>query len=249
MYIEYKVEIKGLTSEQKIKLNSENGYIDYVTLQFSDKPAPDNMFEELYIRFYLRNTFDNVDKAKNITCPLVKNIFDLMIYKFSDSQIKLKHFMLNSHNIENKRLIGSAEISLYHIQSHEITSEDTQWLESEVKSQTLINKLNTNLYFIKYRSISMVEDKVARYLLLYSLLYDIKGSQRSVDSYIRQREPKVKMCPSTKNSKKCETTYTWWRNQVEHMQKNTNINEVTKNIEDLVNPLNKLVFEAVKKIL
>ncbi len=75
----------------------------------------------------------------------------------------------------------------------------------------------------------------------------MKGIQKSVDSYIKEKEPEVQLIPSTKPSTQDETVYTWYRNQAEHMQTYISIANIEKECTELIDSLQLLVCNSVKE--
>ncbi|MNF00567.1 hypothetical protein D3C80_1994140 [compost metagenome] len=93
-------------------------------------------------------------------------------------------------------------------------------------------------------------DLFTRYMLLYGILYFIYRSQPKVDEFIWSTNNNEKEYKSTlKKKKEPETIYTYLRNQVGHTQKNSDLNEVVKQMSIHVNQLMEYVKKAIKKKL
>jgi hypothetical protein len=242
MHIQYIVEVKGLMNKQELRIPLNVGSVDYATLVFEKTKE---IYDILFVTFYFSTTVKSLQDAETLTRPLLDDIINLMVYKFNATFNKPN---INGYKVEQAWVKASASITLQNIQQYELTETDRNWLSSEVNSQALISKLKLNVHFIQYKSILTIEDDVSRFLLLYALLYEMKGKKQGlVDTYIQTKEPSVPMRPTTRPDKKYdETIYSWWRNQAQHMESTTDIEDVTKQFIDLVGSLQELVFEAIK---
>ncbi|MBD8109668.1 hypothetical protein [Priestia megaterium] len=245
MYIQYRMGVKGIIEKQLWKLNPISNEIDYVELFYE---MNEKLSNNLFVTFYFSSTIKDVDEAENITRPLLDDLINLMIYKFNAIFDKP---IINSHNIEEKVLIARGSITLYKQKQHVLNEQDYTWLSTKINDQHLVTKLKLNTHFLQYKSILSIEDDIARFLLLYGLLYEMQGcSQRNVDQYIKSEDSNVKMLTTTRpNSNSQETIYTWWRNQAQHIQTTTDIEQVTEEFRNLVNSLNELVFKAIENEL
>ncbi|MGE1054512.1 hypothetical protein [Bacillus cereus] len=241
MYIRYKTEVKGITRNQKLRIPLNVNSLTHVELNFQETTE---IGDNLFITFPFSTVVQTLQDAEKMTKPLLDNIINLLIFKFD---VPIKKPSIHDYKVADRHLLGRGSITLHNQQRYELTDADCNWLDSEINTSTLSSKLKLNTYFFKYKSILTVEDEISRFLLLYGLLYEIKGSQASVDTYIKKKESNVKMLPSTKSGKSGnETIYTWWRNQAQHMQNSTDIEQVTQNFVKLVDPLQELVFNAIK---
>lgn len=247
VHIQYRVEVKGIFKNLPLYINSFNNEIKTVEVLFE---KTESNFDILFVKFYFNKNIDNLQKAEALTKPVLTNFINLLIYKF---KVIFKEPLIHSYNVLEKTMMARGSITIYNQPFHEITEGDSKWLSEEIQNYSLLNRLKNNPYFLQYKSIIAVEDNVSRFLLLYGLLFEIKSTQKAVDKFIESEEINVIKRRTTKidsNTKKRltykETIYTWWRNQAQHMQKNTNINEVTKQFNLLEGALKDLVFKAIK---
>lgn len=241
MYIQYKIEVNGLTKEQELRIPINDGSIGNVTLAFQ---KTQELHEILFVTFYFSTTVKRLMDAELLTGGILEDIINLMVFKFNAT---IKKTTIHAYEVEETSVIASASITLHNINVHEMTVTESSWLNTEVSSAALSTKLKLNANFLQYKAILTVEDDVSRYLLLYALLYEIKGTQKAVDNYIKTNEPSVVMLQTTRSGKTDdETIYTWWRNQAQHMQSNTDIEQIKNHFNTLVEPLQNLVFEAVR---
>jgi hypothetical protein len=241
MYIQYKTEVKGLSKEQELRIPINDGSIGYVTLGFK---KTQELNEILFVTFYFSRTVNRLMDAELLTRGILEDIINLMVFNFNAA---IKKPIVHAYVVEEASVIASALITLHNIKVHELTIPESSWLCSEVNSSVFSSKLKINPNFLQYKAILTVEDDVSRFLLLYALLYEIKGNQLAVDNYIKTKEPSVLLLQTTRSGQSYnETIYTWWRNQAQHMQSTTDIEDVTKHFNNLVEPLQNLVFEAVK---
>lgn len=239
MYIQYKTEVKRITKKQALQISINISPITDVKLNFQET----NEFYDILFITFLLSTPVNLEDAEKITKPLLDNIINLMVYKFNAT---LKKPSINGYKVEEGHVIARGEITIHNLQQHELTDTDCAWLDSEINSSVVTSKLKSNAYFLQYKSILTVEDEISRFLLLYGLLYEIKGDQLSVDRYIKTKEPNVTMLQATREDRSYnETIYTWWRNQAQHMQNDTDIELVQQNFVELVDSLQRLTFDAI----
>lgn len=239
MYIQYKTEVKGITNKQVLQLPLNVGPITDVELNFQET----NEFYDILFITFLLSTPVTLEDAEKITTPLLDNIINLMVYKFNAT---FKKSSINGYKNEDGHVIARGAITLHNLQQHELTDTDCAWLDTEINSSVVTSKLKSNAHFLQYKSILTVEDKISRFLLLYGLLYEIKGDQRSVDTYIKTKEPNVALLQTTREDRSYnETIYTWWRNQAQHMQNDTDIEKVKQHFVELVDSLQKLTFDAI----
>ena len=247
MYIEYIVNIKGIIRAESLNINLSNSDVKNCELFFE---TTNSDFDILFIRFYFNKSIQSEDEAKSITIPLVNDLINVLIYTFN---VTCKVPVVNGFHVANKTIIARGSIPIYNLEQYQLTEADCNWLSTNINDQILINKLKLNPYFLQYKSVLTIEDSVSRYLLLYGLLYEIKGDQDEVDKYIKSKIKKVIKRRTTKINKhtkkrlkKRETIYTWWRNQAQHMQNTTDIEKVAQQFKTLENSLRDLVYDAIK---
>jgi len=244
-YIEYLIDVKGFFSENSIEVSIYNEHITKSVLSFIRKP--NDTFDSLFIRFYFSESIPNREIATHLAKPLLDCVIKHMIYTWAQYYVSHREPMINSCFVENedRRATGSIEITNENIVN--ISDSEIQDLLINISSTSLSSSMSQNEYFNKFIDILKEEDMVARYLLLYSLLLDIKsGHQKNVDEYIRIIEPNVQEFPTERpNCNFMETKYSWWRNQSQHFQEMTNIKEISFNYKELVTPLQRIVFQAI----
>ena len=241
MYIQYKTTLNGLIGKKTEYIPINNDFIYHIELHFDEYNETQNY---LFIKFVLKTTEHTLEFAAAMTQPLLNSIIDLLVVQFN---VPIEEPKVHAYQTKDKHVVATGLISIYAPQEYELTSSDYAWLTSEIISTKFSDKLKSNSYFQKYKSIILKEGTISRFLLLYSLLYEMKGNQKSVDSYIKEKEPEVQLIPSTKPSKQDETVYTWYRNQAEHMQTDTSITNIEKKCTELIGSLQLLVFNAVKE--
>ena len=74
----------------------------------------------------------------------------------------------------NKSVVASGSITLDNPEHYELPKLDYSWLADNIASSTFSQKLKSSSHFQIYKSILLVESVTSRYLLLYSLLYELK---------------------------------------------------------------------------
>ncbi|MCY9271455.1 hypothetical protein MOF24_06900 [Bacillus inaquosorum] len=247
MFIEYKTEVKNIQLVRNRKIPLKINSINEVNLFFNYDN--NKFFNELFIRCSFEKPIKNLLEAKALSKPIIDNLINLMVYKFGAI---IKEPTVHSYKTEEKEILASGSITLYDLPEYELNSNDYSWLTTEMDSQSLSLKLEKSVPFYRYKKIISEEDALSRFLLLYALLYDIKGGQDSVDRYIKSKDPNVEMKPTTRTNKqgvpaqKDETVYTWWRNQAQHLQTTTDIEDMIGKCRDLVDSLQELVLDEIK---
>ncbi len=92
-------------------------------------------------------------------------------------------------------------------------------------------------------------DNISKYMILYSLLTEIstkKNNQRAVDNKIEEFSPYKRTEARKDKPDEKVTKITWLRNEIGHTsQKDFDLNNLRKEIDDHLNPL----FEILKKSL
>jgi hypothetical protein len=81
------------------------------------------------------------------------------------------------------------------------------------------------------------DDAVARFLMLYLILYLLQSNQREVDNLIRSIDPNVDETPDPRNPGAMETYYTRLRNEITHRDVDHEVTrqEISRRIHDLIN--------------
>lgn len=135
---------------------------------------------------------------------------------------------------------------------------------NEVKAEEARNKFMNLLsrpqsfYREMYIDITRLEIETARYILYYSLLFEIvnenkpenEKGQKNVDDFIKQKLTQVVELPATKQNKannKMETIFTYLRNQIGHTQKSSVIRNVKSDIKNHILDLQSVVKSAIEQ--
>ena len=191
------------------------------------------------IKFDFYTTFNEIDEALNATQIALRHFEKVFYFKESKKlhSIELKMAVLDGKNIRiNDRIFMRDSIRM------EVTQDGFHHL----KEHLLNSSLYSNDYIDLYLGISKLDDKIAIYVMYYSILTSIFGTQKNVDRYIKNQEPNVLIVPSTKaNSNVKETIYSNVRNRIGHTDTNTNIQFVSTNVEKLLPNLTNLVYNAI----
>ncbi|MEH6945064.1 hypothetical protein, partial [Bacillus sp. JJ722] len=124
-------------------------------------------------------------------------------------------------------------------------------IEKHLNNQVFIKKLNSCVHFKLYYQIENNEDSIVRFMFLYSLIADLKGSQKQIDDYIKSVKFDVKEYRSTNPRYKgvvMETEYTWLRNQLSHTNCDSDLLQFEKDIVSIVDALSYIVKGAITDI-
>ena len=101
-------------------------------------------------------------------------------------------------------------------------------------------------YATIYTETLKLDSVLGQYVLLYSILSAMVGSQKKVDAYIKKQEPEIQYMPTTrKNSNAMETIYTNIRNQIAHSNEETDITSLKKDVNKLLSGLNDIVKKKI----
>lgn len=251
MYIQYKLNLKKMSGmgPEIIKIKDilpgkiviDNPIIRNIEIQFQENQ---DISTELLITFQFNSEKITLEDTKKCTDSLLNNITNLLVYKL---HISISEPQIYAYNTTEARVVASGSITIYKPEHYQLPELDYDWIGKNINSSDLSEKLKTSVHFQMYKSILSVENIISRFLLMYSVLYDLKGEQYNVDRYIKSKEPTTLMIPTTKTygKKNPETVYTWWRNQSLHMQDDTLINEIIKNYSQLIDGLQQIVFQAI----
>ena len=121
-----------------------------------------------------------------------------------------------------------------HSEPRRITSDDINNLGGAfIKASSL---QQTSLLKI-FRHAMDNDDAVARFLMLYLILYLLRPNQRDVDNLIRSIDPNVDETPGPRNLGAMETCYTRLRNEITHrdVDHDATCQEISQRIHYLTN--------------
>lgn len=256
MYIQYKLDLKKLTGNQFEIIETQdnqpeilildNPTIRVIKIQFQ-KNQEINM--DLFITFEFHSKDITLETAVKSSTPILNDIINLLVYKLNVSILEPK---INAYNTVDKCVAATGSMTIYNLNHYVLPELDYSWLTDSIFSTNLSQKLKISTHYQMYKSIILLENVTSRFLLLYSLLYEMKKGQKNLDIYIQTKEPEVEMIKSTNTSKwapEWETIYTWWRNQSQHIQDDTSINETIAHYSKLVDALQHIVFQAILESL
>jgi hypothetical protein len=146
-------------------------------------------------------------------------------------------------SIATIRRVGGIYITAHGVMKRGFTEEQISSLERQ------FSVVKNEPYKGLYKAALQNTDSVARFMFLYSILFDVLNAagQLDVDNHIRglvvydSSEDRK----STRNPNKMETIYTWLRNQVGHTQTDSEINQVNSLIQTKINVFSNIVKEAI----
>jgi hypothetical protein len=239
--IEYEVSINryvGLYFEKDFIINFSHDLITKVELipmsEVKEEPC------KLKVIFYLSHPY-----KKNIfihaTDELLNIILDYLSFEYGIS-------------IKGTRYLDGIYLSVHAVGTHGFT------IEQITKMETEITQCKIEPYKRLYRAALQNVDPIARFMFLYSILFDVLDAendwgQYTVDSFIRKHckevykrteDKKSKKLPQNKKQPRMETIYTWLRNQVGHTQSDSEILEVGRIIEEKLGDISMIVKKAIK---
>lgn len=132
--------------------------------------------------------------------------------------------------------------------------EATVRVKGHFKSQEIKHKIenmpvgSTNDFKRIFIEVSKLEDPISKFTLYYSLLSILKGKQEKVDEFIESVDKDVTKRETTRKDIDFEETiYTYLRNQVGHVQEDTELDLLTCEIRNNVEGLRKILKLALGK--
>jgi hypothetical protein len=121
-----------------------------------------------------------------------------------------------------------------HSEPRSLTNDDIKELRTAFSRYVSIKQ--TSLLRI-FRHAMDNDDVVARFLMLYLILYLLRSNQREVDNLIRSIDPNVDETPDPRNLGEMETCYTRLRNEITHrdVDHESTRQELSRRIQSLTN--------------
>ncbi len=123
-----------------------------------------------------------------------------------------------------------------------LTNDD---IHSLSKAFSKLNTVGGSSLLRIFRYAMNIDDEVAKFLMLYLILYLLRSNQHSVDALIRSIDPSVDQSPVPGKPKKMETCFTRLRNEITH--RDVNHEATRKEISHRIHDLTKIVRTAIKQ--
>lgn len=237
MFIKYWVPVKDFQLSRPVQFSHHNKYVRKVELK-----ALEGNKDKMNVTFFLVG-IDELKKAKSITIELMKDIINVLSFRFNWIIGDPHCYQYNINGTTFHEIEGHAAISSHFNEEFENQYGD---LETWLSDPKLTKFLSENIYFRLYKEARKIEDPVLSFMFLYSILYYLKGSQAEVDNFISVMEKDVEWKESLdirkqeKNQE--ETIYTWLRNYIGHTGEDTDLSEIINQI--IIK--NQLFFNLVK---
>jgi len=194
---------------------------------------------EIKVTFYLKHLKEG--QSMSDVRPQVEELLMLIL-----DYLSFEHG-LQIQEVRTKGISLSARFGMI----HHFTEEDKSKMERE------ISQVRFEPYKRLYRAAMRNKDDIARFMFLYSLLYQVLGvsAQWKIDRYIRsesckrwyKEEEDMQSTRYPTDPDKKETIYTWLRNQVGHTQSNSEIKSVEGIIQVKVNELSCILKQAINE--
>lgn len=194
---------------------------------------------EIKVTFYLKHLKEG--QSMSDVRPQVEELLMLIL-----DYLSFEHG-LQIQEVRTKGISLSARFGMI----HHFTEEDKSKMERK------ISQVRFEPYKRLYRAAMRNKDDIARFMFLYSLLYQVLGvsAQWKIDRYIRsesckrwyKEEEDMQSTRYPTDPDKKETIYTWLRNQVGHTQSNSEIKSVEGIIQVKVNELSCILKQAINE--
>jgi hypothetical protein len=239
--IEYEVFINhyvGLYFEKDFIIDFNHELITKVELipmsEAKEEPC------KLKVIFYLSHPY-----KKNTFMPaadeLLNIILDYLAFEYGIS-------------IKGTRYLDGVYLSYHAVVTHGFTKEQIAKMEADIP------RCKSDPYKRLYRAALQIVDPIARFMFLYSILFDVldaenKFGQSAIDLFIRKNckdvynraeDRKSTKIPKDNKTPRQETIYTWLRNQVGHTQSDSEIIAVGRKIEEKLEEFSSIVKKAIK---
>lgn len=247
-FITYRLEVRNVHLNKELKINYKNDYISRIEVTI--KELKDKIQNEMEIKLVLK---DELEENKNYLIEsqgVIDNIINLLVYKTKGVYGVPR---LGPHNVNTQNMLASGSITIFNEETHDIYKELSSIIIDHLDNVNLVSALNNNDLHILFRSANRAESAIARFMFLYSILFesskvvktnDIK-SQSDVDKFIQSIDKNVLMKPSTMKHRKSETIYTWLRNQIGHTQSKSDPLVISIEVEKYVDSLSEVVKQAL----
>lgn len=188
-YIKYSLIIDRLVTKEHININLKNQYINSIEIN----QERDDLGLNTIITFNLIDQIKNIEEAKAVTHKLLEGIIN-------DIAITLGGF-IGIPEFYESRIMFSTQKQCELECSVEVAS--SKQIIKKLKDQIEKSNGSNHYYFSLYRYSLNFRDEVARFMFLYSILAQLKGSSQSqIDEYIKEQEPSVIELPSEDLRKK-----------------------------------------------
>lgn len=242
-YIEYILYVDNFPLVKSIEYELNTNKINKVIIEtFKDTyiendPTFPYHYEKL-ITFVL-NDVETEEEAEKIIKNELERILNLIAFDIGFVSVKGAYF-------KRSNLVRKGPKNIHEVEIHKSDVLGFRKLEDDLTNLKAFN----NPYNTLYRLATQSSDEIAKYILLYSILAQLKGpSQYAIDNYILSKHPNIKKIKSTnpKFNGREETEYTYYRNQISHMDASSDLVEIREKVCMLKNGLEDIVKLAIQE--
>ncbi|MGG7619540.1 hypothetical protein [Bacillus coreaensis] len=237
-YIQYKVEIPSFPLPNKFIHKYDSEYVIRVEIE----QESNNLLD---VRFYFTDKVNDKERARNFTNDLLGDILHIVSYRFS---ISYNSIPIAYYSDGNRYVYGTASSTTLGLK--QIIGDFSSELSDSLKNSKFIKELNSNPYHIFLRKIMLIDDTIAKFLLLYSLLALINGDkQKRVEKFIAEHDPNNELMTRkrTDGTEETKSVYTSLRNKVGHVTDKEEIHTIITGMERTMNSLISLVKKAIEQ--
>jgi hypothetical protein len=232
-YIEYKVSSPFFYLNSPINVMIENVKINIETAKNSQED------EELIIRFEFFG--DCQETHKQISEQLLEKLLDKLSFEFN---LQLGNPYITSLSIAGQKTISNRMQGKYRV----VYAPDQSSIDKLLSF--FLTEVKDHTYLRMFRYALKNNDPVDRFMFLYSILALLKGNQVRIDSFIRRtsyynKEENMKSGNPRRNTD--ETIFTWLRNQVGHVDQETDISFIRKKIQEKLSDLTEIVKISIQQ--
>ncbi|MCM3567866.1 hypothetical protein [Neobacillus mesonae] len=185
----------------------------------------------------------DIENLKIITKEKLIELIDLLLYKYN---VVFYDFYLSKIELNESDAIGQTRFDMQIKIYQEISEVNKKELQNLIRDKHLIHSIQSKTNFQLFKEAMRVREEIGQFVILYSILIDLKGPQQfKVDNFIKSAEKNVELRTSTKNENQKETIYTWIRNQLGHTQKTSDLKEVRILVSNNIGKFIRIVKKAI----
>lgn len=241
-YIHYSADIEG------IKFNSLEPEIHHPLIESLILKMMDS--QKICLEFIVNADSISIEEARELTHEVATRVLDAFcfFYKTKSSEV-----VLASQRLESIDENGNKTIHVYSdlVRRSIISTTFTHHLDKlDPRFTDLVNADELKCFRYKQFGFAMqVDDPVARYMLLYSLLLQIfNDDSKKIDNFIaRDEDERVRRIKSDRGKGYLVTVYTNLRNRISHVNSNATFEETCQEIKSNVKRLEHFTKLAIEE--
>ncbi|ASS75784.1 hypothetical protein CIG75_12835 [Tumebacillus algifaecis] len=249
--VELRANCEGFSFSGPIQINVDYPTVDKASLEL----VVENDTEK---NKYLKCVVDVCDANYSLAIRRAKEVVELFVEEITLFCGHYNGFFIGEIKVINANLNGNGESSFGFSVNVRQDAVLTDTEQNKLREALGVIDCN-NVYRRLYRAAMQCVDPVAKFMFLYSILYEIvnlntnESKQGKVDKYIRKNyrnKPSLYQKDEDKPTRKkgCnfkETIYTYIRNEIGHTDDGVHINDTTRRAAENCRRLAEIVQKAI----